>query len=90
VRTYKAALIKEQEVKFVVINISDFVIDNVAECNSIITTASTDFSNPLIFLAGKNLFGQFVYRGVRDDILNFLSRFNYDDFQWKRIVFDND
>ena len=86
--TYRAALIKEQGVKFVVINVPDFIINNIAQCNAIIEEASVDFENPLIFLAGKNLFGGFEYRGVRDDILDFLSSFNYDDFEWKRIVFN--
>ena len=77
--TVDAALIKEQNVTFVVVAVQDHVIHNTNECQKLIAAMSVRFGCPAVLMGGHH----HQTRG-RKDLVNFLSHVHVSQLPWKK------
>ena len=81
--TYIAALINYQEIRFIVVKVADTIISNEFERKRILEAAQLDFHNNLVILFGRDVFMKFNYWGINEDIIDFLSRQDPNNFPWR-------
>lgn len=78
--TFKAALVREQNVTFAVVLVKDHVLNSPSTSDDLIRSVSVAMRCPLVVLMGES---NRKLRGNRQDVVNFVARVHPSRLPWK-------